>query len=154
MREIRVHGQSKRYVHTRVGVGGRMDTLQCAIVLAKLEQFDWEIDQRIKIGNQYNKLLSNKIKTVKQKTDRTSVFAQYTVLVENREKVQAALKKQGIPSAVHYPIPINTQSPYKDFCCPECCSEALKVAADVISLPLHPYLSQSDQNFIVEHLLA
>ncbi len=75
MREIRVHGQSKRYVHTRVGVGGRMDTLQCAIVLAKLERFDWEVEQRIKIGARYNELLDGKAKVVSQRPDRTSVFA-------------------------------------------------------------------------------
>jgi UDP-2-acetamido-2-deoxy-ribo-hexuluronate aminotransferase len=152
MREIRVHGQSKRYVHTRVGVGGRMDTLQCAIVLAKLERFNWEIDQRIKIGAEYNKLLSNKIKTVKQKTDRTSVFAQYTVFVENRDKVQAALKEKGIPSAVHYPIPMHVQSAYKELCCPECCPEANITSASVISLPMHPDMDISMQQMVVNYL--
>jgi UDP-2-acetamido-2-deoxy-ribo-hexuluronate aminotransferase len=152
MREIRAHGQSKRYVHTRVGVGGRMDTLQCAIVLAKLERFDWEIDQRIKIGAEYNKLLSNKIKTVKQKTDRTSVFAQYTVFVENRDKVQAALKEKGIPSAVHYPIPMHVQSAYKELCCPECCPVADMASAIVISLPMHPDMDTSMQQMVVNSL--
>jgi len=152
MREIRAHGQSKRYVHTRVGVGGRMDTLQCAIVLAKLERFDWEIDQRIKIGAEYNKLLSNKIKTVKQKTDRTSVFAQYTVFVENRDKVQAALKEKGIPSAVHYPIPMHGQSAYKELCCPECCPVADMASAIVISLPMHPDMDTSMQQMVVNSL--
>ena len=117
MREIRVHGQSKRYVHTRVGVGGRMDTLQCAIVLAKLERFDWEVEQRIKNGKQYNELFYGKIKTVTQREDRTSVFAQYTVLVENREEIQESLKDKSIPTAVHYPVSMHLQPAYQDQCC-------------------------------------
>ena len=109
MREIRVHGQEKRYVHTRIGVGGRMDTLQCAIVLAKLERFDWEIEQRLKIGAGYNELLAGKVPVVTQRPDRTSVFAQYTVFVQNCEEVQERLKATGIPTAVHYPVPLHKQ---------------------------------------------
>jgi UDP-2-acetamido-2-deoxy-ribo-hexuluronate aminotransferase len=153
MREIRVHGQSKRYVHTRVGVGGRMDTLQCAIVLAKLERFDWEVEQRIKIGAGYNQLLTGKVKTVTQRPDRTSVFAQYTVFVENRENVQAALKDKDIPTAVHYPVPMHIQPAYSHLCCPECCPESVKAAERVMSLPMHSNLSMNDQLFITEAFL-
>ncbi len=154
MCEIRVHGQSKRYLHTRVGVGGRMDTLQCAIVLAKLERFDWEIDQRAKISARYNELLADKIKIVTQRPDRTSVFAQYTVFVENRDKVQAALKEQDIPTAVHYPIPMNIQPAYEHLCCLVCCPEALKVSKSVISLPMHPFISSVIQNHITHTLVG
>lgn len=81
-REIRVHGQSKRYVHTRIGVGGRMDTLQCAVVLAKLERFEWEIETRIEIGKRYNQLLDTiGFPRIVQRSNRTSVFAQYTVFM-------------------------------------------------------------------------
>ena len=149
MREIRVHGQSKRYVHTRVGVGGRMDTLQCAIVLAKLERFDWEVEQRIKIGAEYNQLLTGKVKTVTQRPDRTSVFAQYTVFVESRENVQAALKDKDIPPAVHYPVPMHVQPAYAHFCCPECCPESVKAAERVMSLPMYPDMRLVDQNQVV-----
>jgi UDP-2-acetamido-2-deoxy-ribo-hexuluronate aminotransferase len=149
MREIRVHGQSKRYVHTRVGVGGRMDTLQCAIVLAKLERFDWEVEQRIKIGAEYNQLLTGKVKTVTQRPDRTSVFAQYTVFVESRENVQAALKDKDIPTAVHYPVPMHVQPAYAHFCCPECCPESVKAAERVMSLPMYPDMRLVDQNQVV-----
>lgn len=141
-REIRVHGQSRRYVHTRIGVGGRMDTLQCAIVLAKLEQFDWEVDQRIKIGTKYNNLMDERgILRVHQSSDRTSVFAQYTVLVNNRELVQSNLKEAGVPTAVHYPIPLNEQLAYqKDWAGENRTTVAAQLSRVVMSLPMHPYL--------------
>lgn len=154
MREIRVHGQSKRYVHTRVGLGGRMDTLQCAIVLAKLERFDWEIDQRIKIGARYNELLAGKAKVVIQRPDRTSVFAQYTVFVDDREAVQTKLKRSEIPTAVHYPVPMHLQPAYESLCCPECCPEAVKAAVYVMSLPMGPDLDSVSQNQIVISLIS
>jgi UDP-2-acetamido-2-deoxy-ribo-hexuluronate aminotransferase len=145
MREIRVHGQERRYVHTRIGVGGRMDTLQCAIVLAKLERFDWEVEQRLKIGAHYNDLLAGAVPVVTQRPDRTSVFAQYTVFVENRERVQEELKQAGIPTAVHYPIPLNEQPAYKHLCCPDCTPISQQRARQVMSLPLSADLSEADQ---------
>src|SRR5207253_7943346 len=114
-REIRVHGQSARYHHTRVGVGGRMDTLQCAIVLAKLKYFGWETTRRIEIGQRYNRMFADAgVDRVFQKQDRTSVFAQYTVFVEDRTAVQRELDAAGIPTAVHYPKPLNEQPAYRD----------------------------------------
>jgi len=153
MREIRVHGQSKRYVHTRIGVGGRMDTLQCAIVLAKLDRFDWEIEQRLKIGARYNELLAGKAITVIQRPDRSSVFAQYTVFISERESIQIALKEKGIPTTVHYPVPMHLQPAYQELCCPECCSESTKAANKVMSLPMHPDLTEANQINIINSLL-
>jgi UDP-2-acetamido-2-deoxy-ribo-hexuluronate aminotransferase len=149
LREIRVHGQSKRYVHTRVGVGGRMDTLQCAIVLAKLERFDWEIEQRRKIGARYNELLAGKIETVVQRADRTSVFAQYTVKVKDRDAVQAKLKEAGIPTAVHYPVPMHLQAAYAHLCCADCCPVSVEMAHLVMSLPMSADLEMEAQEKIV-----
>jgi UDP-2-acetamido-2-deoxy-ribo-hexuluronate aminotransferase len=152
-REIRVHGQSARYVHTRVGLGGRMDTLQCAIVLAKLEQFDWEVTKRLEIGALYNATLTELgITAVCQRADRSSVFAQYTVLVDNRESVQGKLKDAGIPTAVHYPIPLNLQPAYAHLCCPDCTPNAAQAAGKVMSLPMHPYLDGATQGRIVQAL--
>ncbi len=112
-REIRVHGQSARYTHTRVGVGGRMDTLQCAIVLAKLERFAWELERRQVIGARYAELLAAAgIECVAVRPDRDSVLAQYTVFVDDRARVQAALVEHGIPTAVHYPKPLHHQPAY------------------------------------------
>lgn len=152
-REIRVHGQSRRYYHTRVGVGGRMDTLQCAVLLAKLERFDWEVEQRIAIGNRYNQLMDAAgIQRVQQRADRTSVFAQYTVYVENREKIEEKLKQAGIPTAVHYPVPLNQQPAYQHLCCADCTSVAKAKAERVMSLPMSPYLIEADQKKIAQKL--
>ncbi|MDQ1832164.1 DegT/DnrJ/EryC1/StrS family aminotransferase [Massilia scottii] len=140
MREIRVHGQSQRYVHTRVGVGGRMDTLQCAIVLAKLDNFDWELKQRARAAASYDALLSGKIGKVARPRDRSSVFAQYTVVVDERDRVRAALHEAGIPTAVHYPVPMHLQPAYARWCDPDSAPVAQAMAARVLSLPMGPYL--------------
>lgn len=150
MREIRVHGQSRRYVHTRVGVGGRMDTLQCAVILAKLDRFDWEVEQRIQLGARYNKQLAGIVQTVIQRDDRSSVFAQYTVLPDDRESFQAHLKSAGIPTAVHYPVPLHRQSAYREIAkIPGGVANAESAASSVISLPMSPYLSDSDIHAVV-----
>jgi UDP-2-acetamido-2-deoxy-ribo-hexuluronate aminotransferase len=152
-REIRVHGQSQRYVHTRVGVGGRMDTLQCAVILAKLKRFDWEIERRLAIGARYNELLDAAgIDRVTQRPDRTSVFAQYTVFVADRPGVQARLKEAGIPTAVHYPIPLNRQPAYSNRSGGGATPKSDYVAERVMSLPMHPDLSEEQQDAIVAAL--
>ena len=171
MREIRVHGQSQRYVHTRVGVGGRMDTLQCAIVLAKLERFEWEVQQRMEIGQRYtDQILSLReqnsslraqrsnpppeaIQPPTIRPDRTSVYAQYTVMVPNREALQKRLAEAGIPTAVHYPVPLNEQPAYKHLCCPDCTPVAQQLAKRVMSLPMGADLDTKEQHGIIECLL-
>ena len=151
MREIRVHGQGQRYVHTRLGVGGRMDTLQCAIVLAKLERFEWEVQQRHDIGERYNQLLDQAgIARIQQRPERTSVYAQYTVMVPNREALQKSLAEAGIPTAVHYPVPLNEQPAYKHLCCPDCTPVAQQLAKRVMSLPMSPDLGDDDLAKIVK----
>ena len=153
MREIRVHGQSQRYWHTRVGVGGRRDTIQCAIVLAKLERFNWEVEQRIKIGHRYNQLLDKAgVLRVQQRANRTSVYAQYTIFTESREIFQKRLSDEGIPTAVHYPVPVNEQPAYKYLCCPDCTPVASQMAKRVMSLPMGPDLSLDAQARIIEQL--
>ena len=151
-REIRVHGQSARYLHTRVGVGGRLDTIQAAVLLAKLERFDWELAQRALIGARYQALLQG-VEQVVVRPDRTSVFAQFTVLVDRRADMQAALKAAGVPTAVHYPKPLNQQPAYARHCCPECCPVSTRLAARVLSLPMSADLSQADQDRVVTALL-
>lgn len=152
-KEIRVHGQSQRYIHTRVGVGGRMDTLQCAVLLAKFERFQWEVKQRLAIGNYYNQLIDQvNISRIHQRVNSTSVFAQYTVLCHEREALQKHLNEAGIPTSIHYPVPLNEQPAYKHLCCPECTPVARKMASMVLSLPISSDLSMSDQNRITHAL--
>lgn len=153
-REIRVHGQSQRYVHGRVGVGGRMDTIQCAVVLAKLDRFDWEVQQRIAIGQHYNSLMDEAgIQRVQKREDRTSVFAQYTVMLPERNAAQASLKEAGIPTAVHYPAPLNQQPAYEHLCCTECTPTAADLAAQVMSLPIHPLLEPDTLQSVVSAIM-
>ena len=153
-REIRVHGQSARYTHTRVGVGGRMDTLQCAVVLAKLERFDWEIAQRLALGERYRALLADVpgVGLLAVRDDRDCVWAQYTVFVENRAAVQAALQAQGIPTAVHYPKPVHHQPAYAALCCPDCCPNSIAASQRVMSLPMSADLTHAQQDRIVSAL--
>jgi len=173
-REIRVHGQSARYVHSRIGVGGRMDTLQAAIVLAKLPRFDHEIAQRQAVARRYQDLLATdepgRTRMEKEenigvypcpsvanplprpKPDRTSAFAQYTLRVQDRDRLGAKLKAQGIPTAVHYPVPLNEQPAYRRLCCPDCTPVARQIACEVMSLPMHADLTEPDQQRIVTAL--
>jgi UDP-2-acetamido-2-deoxy-ribo-hexuluronate aminotransferase len=153
-REIRVHGQSARYRHTRIGVGGRMDTLQCAVVLGKLERFEWELAQRAAIGARYDALLDAAgIARIAVRPDHTSVFAQYTVLVDERARVAKELQAAGIPTAIHYPTPLHLQPAYREAVAPSLpASEA--AAARVLSLPMHPDLEAPVQAGIVQALVA
>ena len=150
-REIRVHGQSGRYLHTRVGVGGRLDTLQAAVLLAKLERFEWELERRAEIGARYQQLLAG-VEQIEVRPDRNSVYAQFTVMVDRRVQVQAALKAAGVPTAVHYPRPLNQQPAYAQFCCPECCPVSRRLAESVLSLPMSADLSVADQDRVVAAL--
>ena len=153
-REIRVHGQSARYHHTRVGVGGRMDTLQCAVVLAKLERFDWELQRRAELGARYRAMLQGLagLRPIAVRPDRDCVWAQYTVRVDHRAAVQAALQAQGIPTAVHYPKPLHHQPAYAALCCPDCCPNSVAASEQVLSLPMSPDLVEADQDLVVQAL--
>ena len=155
-REIRVHGQSSRYHHTRVGVGGRMDTLQCAVVLGKLERFEWELEQRARIGARYTALLAGVpgVELVTVRPDRNSVWAQFTLMLDRRSAVQAALKAAGVPTAVHYPRPLHHQPAYAAYCCADCCPLSTRAAEQVLSLPMSADLSPADQDRVVAALIG
>jgi len=153
-REIRVHGQSARYTHTRVGVGGRMDTLQCAVVLAKLERFEWELAQRHALGRRYGELLAEVpgVRQLALRPDRDCVWAQYTVFVARRAEVQAALNAQGIPTAVHYPRPLHRQPAYAHWHQGAELVHSLAAAEQVLSLPMSADLTHADQDRVVAAL--
>jgi UDP-2-acetamido-2-deoxy-ribo-hexuluronate aminotransferase len=150
-REIRVHGQSARYLHSRIGVGGRLDTLQCAVLLAKLERFDWELQRRRELGARYHELLAGLpgVTTLAVRPDRDCVWGQYTVLVEQRAELQAALQRAGIPSAVHYPRPLHRQPAYQRYASYDACPHSVRAAERVLSLPMSADLADADQQRIV-----
>ncbi len=148
MREIRIHGQERRYYHTRVGVGGRMDTLQCAIVLAKMEHFDWEISQRIAIGARYLHLFEpiSSLQKPVIREDRSSVWGQFTLQVDGRDAVLRDLNLAGIPTVVHYPTPLHRQPAYaRAYRISGTLTHAEEVAQRVFSIPMHPYLDIDTQ---------
>ncbi|MFW1892482.1 DegT/DnrJ/EryC1/StrS family aminotransferase [Acinetobacter geminorum] len=152
IRQIARHGQDKRYHHIRVGVNSRLDTLQAAILLPKLEILDNEMQARQKVAEIYNQLFSQAgINTTPfVESYNTSAWAQYTIQVDNRAEVQEKLKAQGIPTAVHYPIPLNKQPAVADSEIHLPIGDA--IAEKVMSLPMHPYLTIEAQEKIVQAL--
>jgi len=149
MRQIARHGQDRRYHHIRVGVNSRLDTIQAAILLPKLAILDEEMSQRQNVAMRYNTLLGQAgIQTTPYvEPENQSAWAQYTIRVPQREKVQELLKQAGIPTAVHYPIPLNKQPAVAD-------SQVLlpvgdQIAADVMSLPMSPFMKAPDQEKVV-----
>jgi UDP-2-acetamido-2-deoxy-ribo-hexuluronate aminotransferase len=153
-REIRVHGQSARYTHTRLGVGGRMDTLQCAVVLAKLGRFEWELERRRALGARYGRLLAAEgVKLLAVRPDRDCVWAQYTVFAPERARVQAALQAAGIPTAVHYPKPLHRQPAYARYGDATACPRSVAASEQVLSLPMSADLAEADQDRVVRALV-
>lgn len=158
IRQIARHGQGiRRYYHDRLGVNSRLDTLQAAILLPKLEILDDEIRLRNEVAEQYTKQLHEiGVRATPYITEgNISAWAQYTIRVEQREELQEALKEKGIPTAVHYPLPLYRQPAFSyveaDPAAFTACEEA---ARQVISLPIHPYLTSSEQNQITDGLRA
>jgi len=153
MREIRVHGQDRRYHHPRVGINGRIDTIQAAVLLAKLDLFETEVEARWRIGARYSQLIQSKglpFTTPFIAERNTSVYAQYTLLSDERDAVLERLQAAEIPTAVHYPVPLNKQPALQTTEFDLAVSERL--SGKVFSLPMHPYLSDSDQEQIVATL--
>lgn len=149
--EIRIHGQHARYQHGRIGINGRMDTLQAAILIEKLKLFPEEITLRQQVAARYDALLSPVVKLSRVQPAYTSVYAQYTIEVEDREMFQKNMQAKGIPTAVHYPVSMHEQEAlhslkYKtgDFPYSE------RASARVVSLPMHPYLTEAEQQQVVE----
>ena len=150
LREIRVHGQSARYHHSRIGINGRMDSIQAAILIEKLKLFTEEVKSRQKIANRYNELLSKFINVPQLLPHNTSVYAQYTIEVPDRMAFISSMQEQGVPTAVHYPEAMHFQPALAylgyqkgDF------PYAEKASHHVVSLPMHPYLSDAEQDIVV-----
>lgn len=154
-RSIRMHGQgTDRYEHARIGLNSRLDTIQAAILSEKLKIFPEEIVAREAVARRYNAGLSpsNRIRVPHVIQGAQSVWAQYTILVQDRAKLQDDLKEQGIPTAVYYPIPLGRQRAYAH--CPSVpCPVADSLSKIVVSLPMHPYLDEATQDRIIAAVL-
>ena len=166
MRQIARHGQDRRYHHIRVGINSRLDTLQAAILLPKLAVLDEEMAQRQRVADTYNELFSSvvasrpsvvareerqsppAIQTPYLEPHNTSAWAQYTLQVPNREALQEKLKQAGIPTAVHYPIPLNRQPAVLDESVQLLVGDS--IAQLVMSLPIHPYLDNKELQIIAK----
>ena len=150
MKMLRVHGQNKRYHHKYIGLGARMDTLQCAVVNVKLKHYKKDLVLRQEVAQKYTKTLQNKdLITPYQSPDTTSAWAQYSVRVKNRDELQTKLKEAGIPTAVHYPMPLHLQECFEylgyskgDFPIAE------RVSKEIISLPMNPYVRDEEVQYI------
>lgn len=149
MRQIARHGQDRRYHHVRVGVNSRLDTIQAAILLAKLDVFEDELSCRQVVAANYESLLNHisGVKTPYVEVQNKSAWAQYTIEIENREEAQKYLQEAGVPTTVHYPIPLNLQPAVLD-------AHAILPVGDsaakkVLSIPMHPYLREEEQRLIL-----
>ena len=154
MRAIRTHGGLKRHQHPLLGMNGRFDTLQAAVLLAKLPHFPWEVEQRAKIGARYTELLRAACVVPEVAEGNTHVYAQYTIRVPNRDAVAAKLKAAGIPTAVYYPTCLHEQPVFAPLgYASGSFPVSEKASREVLSLPMHPFLGEADQDAVVEALL-
>lgn len=149
MHEIRVHGQSKRYYHTRLGINGRLDTIQAAILIEKMKVFPEEIQLRHEVAERYKQLLPSFIKKQTILPFNSSVYAQYTIEVNGRAELQTYLEENGIPTAVHYPLGLHEQPIFKKLYDNKLYfPNAENASKKVLSLPMHPYLTLTEQQKI------
>ena len=154
MKQLRVHGQNKRYHHKYIGMGGRLDTIQAAILNVKLKYYEKDLALRQDVASKYTQaLLDKKLVLPFVSRKATSAWAQYSVRVQNRDELQLKLKEEGIPTAVHYPMPLHLQECFEylgykegDFPISEL------IASEIMSLPMNPYLTDDEISYIVGRL--
>jgi UDP-2-acetamido-2-deoxy-ribo-hexuluronate aminotransferase len=155
MRSLRVHGQSKRYHHQYIGMGGRLDTIQAVVLNVKLKHYKKDLALRQEVAQKYTKALGSKTLVLPYLNDNaTSAWAQYSIRVQDRDTLQAKLKEKGIPTAVHYPMPLHVQKcfeylGYKEGDFPV----AERVSKEIMSLPMNPYVKEDEIVFIVKKVL-
>ena len=153
IKSLRVHGQTQPYSHKYIGLGARLDNLQAAVLLIKLNNYNDTISMRQAVAERYHKLLGDLIEKPVVNSYNTSVWAQYSIRIPSRDLIRSKLKEQGIPTAVYYPKPLHLQECFEylgykpgDFPVSEL------VSKEIISLPMNPYLTYAEQKFIVEEL--
>jgi UDP-2-acetamido-2-deoxy-ribo-hexuluronate aminotransferase len=156
MKQLRVHGQNKRYHHKYIGLGGRLDTIQAAVLNVKLKYYEKDLKLRQEVAAKYTKSLENKPDIILPYIDKnaTSAWAQYSVRVKNRDELQERLKEVRIPTAVHYPKPLHLQECFEylgykkgDFPISEI------VSSEIMSLPMNPYVNNSEIEYITNEVL-
>lgn len=148
LKQLRVHGQSARYKHDRVGINGRLETLQAAILLSKLDIFNEELASRERLARFYNKKLTDQVIKPWIAPGNTHVFAQYTIASSHRSLIQEQLTEKKIPFAVHYPIPLHLQPAFSNLNTGQSFKHSEIAANQVLSLPFHPYLNEDTIEFI------
>jgi UDP-2-acetamido-2-deoxy-ribo-hexuluronate aminotransferase len=153
IKSLRVHGQTQPYTHKHIGLGARLDNVQAAVLLIKLKSYNDAINMRQAAAERYHKMLDGIIQTPVVKNYNTSVWAQYSIKIPSRDLIKSKLKEQGIPTAVYYPKPLHLQKCFEylnyktgDFPVSE------NAAKEIISLPINPYITVTEQKFIVEEL--
>ena len=153
IKSLRVHGQIQPYTHKHIGLSARLDNLQAAVLLIKLKSYNETINMRQAAAERYQRMLNNIIETPVVKSYNTSVWAQYSIKIPSRDMIKSKLKEFGIPTAVYYPKPLHLQKCFEylgyktgDFPVSE------KTAKEIISLPINPYITEVEQEFIVEEL--
>lgn len=154
IKQLRVHGQNKRYHHKYIGMGGRLDTIQAAVLNVKLKYYSKDLSLRQEIAMKYTEILKGKgVKVPYIDPKATSAWAQYSIRVDNRDELQLELKEKGIPTAVHYPMPLHLQECFEylgykkgDFSISEI------IAQEILSLPMNPYLTNEEIEFISGNL--
>jgi len=156
IRSLRVHGQgSDKYDNVRIGVNGRLDTIQAAVLLQKLEIFEDEIEARQRVADRYNQRLGNIARVPRLMPGTTSVWAQYTLVTDQRDRVIASCKAAGVPTAIYYPLPLSQQTAYRRYPQPDAgVPVSERLAKQVVSLPMHPYLDEPTQARVCDAVRA
>lgn len=156
LKSIRVHGQgSNKYENVRLGLNGRLDTLQAAILLVKLEIFEQEVIDRQRVAQRYSERLGSLVEIPQVSADCTSVWAQYSVLSDRREELLGKLQQANIPAAIYYPLPLHLQGAFAHLGYKKGDFPVSDQAAErIFSLPMHPYLAEEDQEYIIDALLS
>jgi dTDP-4-amino-4,6-dideoxygalactose transaminase len=154
LRSLRVHGQGKdKYDNIRIGINGRLDTIQAAVLLEKLAIFQREIVSREQAATRYDAILPPAARRPARPDGTTSVWAQYTVRVSSRDRVAAGLKARGVPAMIYYPVPLHLQTAYRNYpCAGNGLPVSTRLAESVLSLPMHPYLTPDEQQRVADEL--
>lgn len=154
LRMLKDHGQAERYKHAVIGINGRLDTIQAAILLVKLKYLDQWIENRIKLADQYNEHLKDYVKTPFVKEHNKHVYNQYSIRTDNREELVPFLNKNGIPTAIHYLIPLHLQECFQylgykegDFPVSE------RISKEILSLPMYPEMTEEQQDMVINTII-